>query len=109
MGAKFCCGNEEPQHSEVCLEDDKIAKLQPFIRSIIKFQALFRGYMVRKQYPNLAVKINKTGHFASNDERGPDNANAKKGERYFQEHYVFKNGAVYRGEWLDNMRDGYGV
>ncbi len=67
MGGKFCCGNDETTVGEVKLEDDKIAKLQPFIRSIIKFQALFRGYMVRKQYPNLAVKVNKMGHFSNND------------------------------------------
>ena len=83
MGAKFCCGNEETTLHEVPLEDDKIAKLQPFIRSIIKFQALFRGYMVRKKYPNLAVKGGRAGgHFAGGEgERGPDMG--KKGERYF--------------------------
>jgi len=26
-----------------------------------------------------------------------------------REPYKFKSGAVYDGEWLDNMRDGYGV
>ena len=52
-------------------------------RSIIKFQALFRGYMVRKKYPNLAVKGGRAGgHFSGGEgERGPDMG--KKGERYF--------------------------
>jgi len=32
-----------------------------------------------------------------------------KGKREKRPPYKFKSGAVYDGEWIDNMRDGYGV
>lgn len=33
----------------------------------------------------------------------------KEGPREKRPKHIFKSGAIYEGEWIGNMRDGYGV
>ena len=83
------------------------------MHSIIKFQALFRGFLARK---NTAFLMNKNRlsdsvYFCLNECRETVSKNmydpmAKREKRGT---YYFNTGATYDGEWIGGFRDGYGI
>ena len=63
-------------------------------KKIVQIQANFRGYRARKSL--------KTPHF---DEKKM----LKEDGLEYRDEFTFENGAVYKGQWRGEKREGYGV
>ena len=82
------------------------------VHTIIKFQALFRGFLARR---NTAFIMNQkradSRYFTLDESRETVSKNAydPTAKREKRGTYQFKTGATYDGEWIGGFRDGYGV
>ena len=74
--------------------------------NVIKIQALWRGYKIRKL---CLLKPKKREYFQHSYTDSKYHDSAKNYKREARDAFNFKNGAVYTGEWLGEFRDGYGV
>lgn len=82
------------------------------INLIVKFQALFRGHLARrntafimksKRADSRYFTVEESRETVSKDR--PYDPNAKREKRAT---YTFKTGATFSGEWIGGFRDGYG-
>jgi len=84
---QYTC-NEETNTSQSAIQNlsRRIKSSPQLLRSIIKFQALFRGYMVRCQLSNRSKQqYNIKSDFSSSKDTD------------YVENYKFPNGAIYTG------------
>mmetsp|Transcript_39533 Transcript_39533/g.60364 ORF Transcript_39533/g.60364 Transcript_39533/m.60364 type:complete len:100 (+) Transcript_39533:663-962(+) len=86
------------------------------IKFIIKLQAWVRGNRARKHTEALKSKILKLAiYFTYDDYKETLTNDEQQHPKDFlssprnEKEYKFKSGAVYKGEWRGNFRDGYGV
>ena len=84
------------------------------IDKIIKLQALWKGYCIRKVYWKYRDNNRNTKYFTYEEQietlskTKPYVGLSSTGKREKRPVYTFKSGATYDGEWRGGMRDGYG-
>ena len=109
---------------------------QSQLKYIIQLQSICRGYIARKLVQRIKENLNSRENEQANkitankeslqnersiscdkiqNENGKDKENERRNENEneskleYMDHYTFKNGACYKGQWKNNMRNGYGV
>ena len=132
------CAREEGEPSELLTVDNKVSKVilffisplltqygksnvtskqmkryQRHLNKIIRLQAFFRGSIVRKRIATHMRSANLHMQYMSGSKRVDDNislSDTMQGQMIEERSdVVFKNGAVYKGQWLGNMKHGFGV
>ncbi|CAK66810.1 unnamed protein product (macronuclear) [Paramecium tetraurelia] len=107
------------------IEDEEIKLL----KSIIKIQALLRGWIVRKKYHYVQVqlyntkvnnilkqfslthlsKFSKMPPFPFSEYRYQDTESDSYDNRFFRNAVLLENGAIYIGEWSGDKKFGKGI
>lgn len=93
-------------------ESMDLASLSQHTVTIVKFQALFRGFLARR---NTAFIMNQkradSRYFTLDESRETVSKNAydPMAKREKRGTYSFKTGATYDGEWIGGFRDGHGI
>jgi len=77
---------------------------------IVKLQAIWRAYMVRKAASHLLRQsVPNHNYFTAQDARETLSKVSGPGRsRVIRSPYRYKSGGVYTGEWLGGFRDGFG-
>ena len=90
-----------------CTEMQKFSLELGYIKyktpEVIKIQALWRGYRIRKLLPTrdkISEEFNKNH---------PEMQPLETVIREEREAFKLKNGAIYTGHWKGQLRDGYGT
>ena len=91
--------SELPPSSILDLDKSKLEE-----QGLVKIQALWRGYKVRKFHP---LRSKKLKYFDQTNEKQTRPLNHKGKEE--RDPFRFKNGAVYTGQWVGELREGFGV
>ncbi|OMJ72140.1 hypothetical protein SteCoe_29477 [Stentor coeruleus] len=78
-------------------------------RSVLKIQALWRGFTCQKQY-SLIKKLTRPNqnYFSQQDIKHSLTFNTMASKRTKIEKFSYPSGAVYKGDWLGGFRDGDG-
>lgn len=83
-------------------DDEALIFLQSNIKYIIKLQAWARGHKARQKVSFMKSKqLGSSKYFTFLEYQETEHQPDKE--------FVFKTGAIYKGEWLNGKRHGYGV
>jgi hypothetical protein len=83
----------------------------PYIKFIIKIQALHRGHRARQKVKFIkGTKRTDNRYFTAEEQRETlrNVAYDPNGVRETRSEFKFKSGATYTGEWIGGFRDGFG-
>lgn len=131
MGNACGCADTVEKASELSIEQDEIFRrmhddgsaiddhtlklLLQKIHLIVRMQAFFRGYRVRRQ-AMFKRKVQGTRaprpfqSYASVDTNAIIGTGAAvDADLEFRPEHTFENGAIYKGQWNGNLRHGFGV
>ena len=103
------------------INDETLKLLLNSMHLIVRMQAFFRGYQVRRRMR--ARLVGKTiaprpllSSYASIDNNAvigtgqlPGAGGGDEADLEFRPEHTFENGAVYKGQWFGEMRNGFGV
>ena len=79
------------------------------VATIIRVQALIRGFMQRRKYKIRIASYKKTKYFKAEESKETLNGIYSENLPTERRSYTYKTGAVYTGEWKGGMRHGNGT